>query len=82
MQENESKTFLQWKTYLVTGLASLSYNHSCLARTFFSFLAKKMHTFITNFCLENGHTVELQWLEHLWDHKSKFETGVVRANEG
>ena len=28
------------------------------------------------------HTVELQWLEHLWDHENKFETGVVRANEG
>ena len=27
-------------------------------------------------------TVELQWLEHLWDHENKFETGVVRANEG
>ena len=26
-------------------------------------------------------TVELQWLEHLWDHKNMFETGVVRANE-
>ena len=24
-------------------------------------------------------TVELKWLEHLWDHKNKFETGVVRA---
>ena len=28
------------------------------------------------------YTVELQWLEHLWDHTSKFETGVVRASEG
>ena len=27
-------------------------------------------------------TVELQWLEHLWDHENYFETGVVRANEG
>ena len=27
-------------------------------------------------------TVELQWLEHLWDHENKLETGVVRANEG
>ena len=27
------------------------------------------------------HTVELQWLKHLWDHENKFETGVVRANE-
>ena len=26
-------------------------------------------------------TVELQWLEHLWDHENMFETGVVRANE-
>ena len=25
--------------------------------------------------------VELQWLEHLWDHENMFETGVVRANE-
>ena len=26
-------------------------------------------------------TVELQWLEHLWDHENMFEKGVVRANE-
>ena len=26
-------------------------------------------------------TVELQWLEHLWDHENWFKTGVVRANE-
>ena len=29
-----------------------------------------------------GYTVELQWLEHLWDYENLFETGVVRANEG
>ena len=27
-------------------------------------------------------TVELQWLEHLWDYENFFETGVVRAIEG
>ena len=27
------------------------------------------------------NTVELQWLEHIWDHENVFETGVVRANE-
>ena len=27
-------------------------------------------------------TVELQWLEHLWDYENSFETGVVRAIEG
>ena len=26
-------------------------------------------------------TVELEWLEHLWDHENMFETRVVRANE-
>ena len=26
-------------------------------------------------------TVELQWLEHLWDYENMFETGVLRANE-
>ena len=26
-------------------------------------------------------TVELQRLEHLWNHENKFETGVVRACE-
>ena len=31
--------------------------------------------------LEPETTVELQWLEHLWNHKNMFETGVVRANE-
>ena len=27
-------------------------------------------------------TVELQWLEHLWNHENMFETWVVRASEG
>ena len=27
-------------------------------------------------------TVELQWLEHLWDHENQFESGVVRAVGG
>ena len=27
------------------------------------------------------YTVELQWLEHLWNYENMFETGVVRANE-
>ena len=27
-------------------------------------------------------TVELQWLEHLWDHENVFETGVVGVTEG
>ena len=27
------------------------------------------------------HTVELQWLEHLRNHETMFETGVLRANE-
>ena len=30
---------------------------------------------------ENINIVELQWLEHLWNHKNMFETGIVRANE-
>ena len=30
----------------------------------------------------NVITVELQWLEHLWNHEHMFETGVARANEG
>ena len=25
--------------------------------------------------------VEVQWLEHLWNHENMFETGVVRASE-
>ena len=28
-----------------------------------------------------SYTVELQWLEQLWNHKNIFETGEVRANE-
>ena len=28
------------------------------------------------------NTVELQWLEHLWDYENVVETGVVRAIEG
>ena len=27
------------------------------------------------------NTVELQWLEHLWNHENMFETGVVGAGE-
>ena len=27
------------------------------------------------------YIVELQWLEHLWNHENMFETGEVRANE-
>ena len=34
-------------------------------------------------CLSAPHvsTVELQWLELLWNHENMFETGVVRANK-
>ena len=28
------------------------------------------------------NTVELQWLEYLWNHENMFETGIVQANEG
>ena len=35
-----------------------------------------------NSLIRDSNTVELQWLEHLWDHQNMFETGVVRANEG
>ena len=27
------------------------------------------------------HTVEPQWLEHLWDHRKLFETWVGRVTE-
>ena len=27
------------------------------------------------------NTVELQWLEHLWNHENMFQIGVVQANE-
>ena len=27
------------------------------------------------------NAVELQWIEHLWNHENIFETRVVRANE-
>ena len=30
---------------------------------------------------DSGYTVELQWLEHLWDHENMFEIGEIRANE-
>ena len=26
----------------------------------------------------NTGTVQLQWLEHLWNHENMFETGVIR----
>ena len=40
--------------------------------------------FFFKFCLEilsHKKTVELQWLEHIWNHENMFETGVVQANE-
>ena len=37
------------------------------------------NTGVTSKCIQ--YTVELQWLEHLWDHENMFEAGVVRANE-
>ena len=27
------------------------------------------------------YTVALQWLEHLWNSKNMFETGIVRPDE-
>ena len=32
--------------------------------------------------IKKTNTVELQWLEPLWDHENLFETAVVRALEG
>ena len=34
---------------------------------------------VNNFAVP--YTVEIQWLEHLWDHENMFETRVIRANE-
>ena len=31
--------------------------------------------------LNFSNTVELQWLEHLWNHENMFATRIVRANE-
>ena len=28
------------------------------------------------------YTVELQWLEHIWNNENVFKIGIVRANEG
>ena len=33
------------------------------------------------FALPEKNTVELKWLEHLWNHDNMFETRVVRASE-
>ena len=32
-------------------------------------------------CDQNWYTVELQWLEHLWNQENMFETAVVQASE-
>ena len=29
---------------------------------------------------ENKRTVELQWLDHLWNHENTFETWVVQVS--
>ena len=31
--------------------------------------------------IQHIYTVELKWLEHLWNYEKIFETGVVGANE-
>ena len=36
---------------------------------------------ITYVIIVEAITVQLQWLEHLWDHENIFETGVARAKE-
>ena len=36
----------------------------------------------TSVSVSKTNTVELQWLDHFWDHENQFETGAVRANEG
>ena len=38
------------------------------------------NTCLKPFPMRNPNTVEVQWLEHLWNHENMFETGVVRAN--
>ena len=42
----------------------------------------KNEVMVNNWKLNIVQTVELQWLEHLWDHGNLFETWVVRATEG
>ena len=42
--------------------------------------ARKCPTTVKVFYVKQN-TVELQWVEHLWDYENMFETGVVRANE-
>ena len=39
------------------------------------------HSILWNSCDDNECTVELQWLECLWNHENMFETGIVRASE-
>ena len=61
-----------WLTAWLTLTGSLtSYQaHMTISTNIYQFVSK-----------EKGYTVELQWLEHLWNHKNVFESGVVRANE-
>ena len=35
----------------------------------------------SSFVIQGVYTVELQWLEHLYNHENMFETGVVRDNQ-
>ena len=39
-------------------------------------------TLNTRYTLCRSHTVELQWLEHLWDYENLFEAGVVFESLG
>ena len=39
------------------------------------------HYIVSKCRLGLQNTVELRWLEHLWNHENIFETGVVQANE-
>ena len=48
----------------------------------FSNVEADMIIVVRKFFQGNVHTVEPQWLEHLWDHGNLFETWVVQATEG
>ena len=58
----------------------------CLTASVSALINVLMEKFINishepNFSVICRNIVELQWLEHLWDHANQFETGVVRASE-
>ena len=62
-------------------LICYEYQRNLFVSVFFFLLITYHNLRAPNLDTKRQYTVELQWLEHLWDHENEFKSGVVRANE-